>query len=170
MPEAEVRYLKELADTLASVNGTGGDLETVLDRLSTVLAAEGHFPEAVPHLRSLCELRATRSDEEAFECGLRMMDAMLRDPTAVGLCELLQQLATEAADAAARTRVVTHVSAYLESDAVVADAERTQRLIADLRTVPADILGESWSQMLERAAERSESDGKEPEPPPSPNP
>ncbi len=170
MPEAEVRYLKELADTLAGANGTGGDLETVLDRLSTVLVAEGHFPEAVPYLRSLCELRAIRSDEEAFKCGLRLLDAVLRDPTAVGLCELLQRLAAEAADAAARTRVVTHVSDYLESDAVVADTERTQSLIADLRTVPTDILGESWSQMLERAAARFESDGKEPEPPPSPNP
>lgn len=170
LPELEVQYLEELADTLTGVNDTGSDLETVLDRLSTVLVAEGHFSEAVPHLRSLCELYAARSDDRAFECGLRLLDAMLQDPSAVGLCELLQRLATQATDAAAKARVVTHVSDYLQSDEAVAQAERTQSLIAEFRAVPPDILGSSWSQMLDRAAARFAPKGNEPEPPASPNP
>ncbi len=66
--------------------------------------------------------------------------------------------------------MVDRVSAYVESEEMIADAERTHALLADLRNLSTDVLGEAWMRLLERVAARLEAGDKEqpPSQPPSP--
>lgn len=162
-PDLEVEYLEELADSLSGVNGASAGREAVLDRLAALLVADDHHAEAVPHLRTLCDLRSVGADGAAMECGLRLLDATLRDPAASGLADLIRELAgkVQANNGAVRDKIVECVAAWLESGEMALNVENARRQLAQLRSVPTDVLGEEWEKLLERAAARLESDDED---------
>lgn len=167
LPDLEVKYLLELVDTLSAVNGSTADLETVLDRLASALADRGRYPEAVPHLRSLCEIRSAHVNGGAMECSLRLLVAMLRDTPGSAVADFIGRLATTAKSDTEKAKIVETVAAYLQSSDACGDAEEMGRLLAELRSVPADLLGGEWTRLLQEATTGLEnSDNDSPPPPP----
>lgn len=153
-PDLELRYLEQLVDALSTVNGDTDDLETVLDRLATALIAQARYQEAVRHLRTLFDMQCARSDPGALACGLRLLEAVLRSPAEVKVAALVQQLAATATDDADKAGIIETVGEYLNSPELTMDQEHARTLLADLTSVPADTLGEAWTQLLEQVARR----------------
>lgn len=163
-------FLAELEKNLASQNGGSPDLETVRNRLATTLADQGKYAEAVIYLRGLYASVLARSDASAGDCGLRLLDALLRSGVRQGVAEMVSQLAKSATDEDSRTKIVDAVSAYIESEEVLANKETAAGLLAQLRLVPADSMGERWSAMLERVEEKINPPAPAPQPEPTPAP
>jgi hypothetical protein len=66
------------------------------------------------------------------------------------VADLVRQLAVTADDAA-KVRLIDTVAAGLASPEVQADKERARSLVIELQSVPAGILGQGWTQVLEEA-------------------
>lgn len=165
LPKLEVRYLKTLLNALSDEEGHGADRESVLDRLATILLSERRYPEAVPHLRALYDLRAARSDPSTMETGLRLLDAVLRDPASTGIGDFIRKLA-DGSPGETTEKAVERVKAYLESEHAQANVPRTRRLLTELRALPPELMGPAWTGLLDDAAKRFHASGEEG--PPSP--
>lgn len=157
-PDLEVRYLEWLADTFPPANSHPEGLQGVLGRLATVLVSLGRHAEAVPHLRSLYDIRIASPGGDPFPAGLRLLDAMLRGETNVNLPALVQQLAETATDADSKARLVSVVASYLDSDQAPLSIERRRALLKELRAVPADSLSPEWTELLDRVETLLEAD------------
>ena len=160
IPGLELSYLRGLEKGLAGSNGTPGH-DAVRSRLAEVLVANGGFTEAAGQLRDLYASLSARGDAGAISAGLRWLSATLRSDVHQNLAGLIEQLTTAAADPAARQRIVVTVAAYADEPGVAQSQERTAALLAHLETVPAQPLGELWSELLNRLRTR----GQPPAPP-----
>ena len=164
LPVLEVKYLEELVDMLATVNGGTVELEGVLDRLTIVLADQGRYAEAVRHLRSLCDIQSAHNGTKETDCRLRLLDAMLRDPAYPPVADLIRQLVTDAQTDDMKAKIVERVTTFLESKEAAADGKRMHGVLADLRSVPHNLMGEAWTRMLDGAAARLEGSNNNPTP------
>ena len=156
MPDLAVKYLEELAGALATSTDHASELDAVRDRLATTLIAGSKDAEAVPHLRALYEMRLARADGTAHATGLRWLESALRGSNPQGAAEVIVRLGEASGARPVRTEIIRTVAQYLESPTAVADAERSRKLLAELRTVPPDLLGDSWTQLLGRFATQLE--------------
>lgn len=164
MPDLEARYLIELAEGLSTANATdAGVEETVYDRLSTILVAQGNHGEAASYLRELYELCGGRGNDAGATVGLRWLEAALRAPGPARAGEVVVKLATEA-DEDARGQIIGAVAAYFDELVTVADSDRVGMLLDDLKTVPPDALGEAWTQLLSEMESRLGNDTAPPAP------
>lgn len=160
LPDFEIKFLTELADSMPVTNGDAAQRAVVLDRLATALLAQRRYTEAVPHLRALCDLPTEADSPDARATALRLLDATLRTPVPRGTAELIGRLVSTAPSRQDRNELITQVATYLDSDESHADAERMRALLADLRSVSTDLLGATWAHVLERAEKRLEAGGK----------
>jgi len=156
MPDLSVKYLDELAGILATSGDHAAELDAVRDRLATTLVAAGKDGEAVPHLRALYEMRLTRADGAAQAAGLRWLESALRSPNPQGAAEVIVRLGEATGAEPVKAEIIRTVAQYLETPAAVADADRSRKLLAELRTVPSDLLGDPWTQLLQRFAAQLE--------------
>lgn len=154
LPDFEVRFLEELADGIPTTNDESKLLETVLDRLTITLVAQHRYTEAVPRLRALCELQSSRDEPSALPCGLRLLDAVLRDSVPTGVSELIRQLAASVPSERDKIELVNRVKAYLESEHALADTKRLRALLVELRSIPSRELGDLWQDTLDGVDQR----------------
>ncbi len=168
MPDLSVKYLDELAGILATSGDHAAELDAVRDRLATTLVAAGKDGEAVPHLRALYEMRLTRADGAAQATGLRWLESVLRSPNPQGAAEVVVRLGEATGAEPVKVEIIRTVAQYLEIPAAVADADRSRKLLAELRTVPSDLLGDPWTQLLQRFAAQLEPKERPAAPPSSP--
>lgn len=153
-PELHEKYLEELANVLSMSPANSAELETVRERLSNVLVTAGKFSDAVPHLRELYEMRFACSDGTAAAIGIRWLETTLKSLSHKGLGEVITRLAEGCDDAATKSRIMQTVSQFLESPGSSQDAERSRKLVAELQSVPSDLMGESWGLMVRNFAAR----------------
>lgn len=156
MPDFSVKYLEELAGALATSGDHVAELEAVRERLAATLVASTKDAEAVPHLRALYEMRLTRVDGAAQTTGLRWLESVLRSSNPQGAAEVIVRLGEASGAEPVKTEIIRTVALYLESPATVADTERIRKLLTELRTVPSDLLGDPWTQLLQRFAAQLE--------------
>ena len=156
MPDLSVKYLEDLAGALATSGDRVAELETVRERLVAMLIASTKDAEAVPHLRALYEVRLARADDAAQATGLLWLESALRSSNPQGAAEVIVRLGEADGADPVKAEIIRTVVQYLESPAVVADSERSLKLLAELRTVPPNLLGDSWTQFLERFAAQLE--------------
>ncbi len=168
LPILEVKYLEELVEMLSALNGSTAELEGVLDRLARVLAEEDRYAEAAGHLRSLCDIQSAHNDTKVTDCQLRLLDAMLRDPAGSGIADQIRKLARTTQSDDVKAKIVARVTTYLESKEAAVDGKRMHGVLADLRSVPRDLMGEAWTRMLDEAAARIEGSNNNPTPPAPP--
>ncbi len=168
MPDLSVKYLDELAGILATSGDHAAELDAVRDRLATTLVAAGKDAEAVPHLRALYEMRLTRADGAAQATGLRWLESALRSSNPQGTAEVIVRLGEATGAEPVKAEIIRTVAQYLETPAAVADADRSRKLLAELRTVPSDLLGDPWTQLLQRFAAQLEPKERPAAPPGSP--
>jgi HEAT repeat protein len=160
LPDFEVRFLEKLADGVAASNGESKFLETVLDRLTVTLVAQHRYTEAVPRLRALCELKSSDGEPSALPCGLRLLDAVLRDSVTTGVSDLIRQLAAGVPSERDRVELVSRISAYLESEHALSNTERLRALLVDLRSIPSGELGKSWQDTLDSVEQQLKASDK----------
>jgi len=153
VPDREIAYLDELARALPATEGNAAEREAVLERLGLLLAAAGKHDDAVPHLRELYGVRSARGDATTLDWGLQLLDTLLQARNYSEAANLIRQLASEA-NGEAPKRVVRTVAQYIESPEMVADPERTRLLLEELKTLPVGTLGDEWTKLLTRAADR----------------
>ena len=156
MPDLSVKYLEELAGTLETSGGHVAELDAVRERLVNTLVSSTKDAEAVPHLRALYEMRLTRVDGSAHATGLRWLESALRSSNPQGAAEVIVRLSEASGEEPVKTEVIRTVGQYLERPAAVADTERGRKLLAELRIVPPDLLGDPWTQLLQRFAAQLE--------------
>ncbi len=154
LPDFEVRFLEDLADGIPTANGESKQLETVLDRLTITLVAQHRYTEAVPRLRALCELQSSHDEPSTLPCGLRLLDAVLRDSVSTGVAELIRQLAASVPSERDKIELVNRVKTYLESEHAMANTKRLRALLVDLRSIPSRVLGDSWQDTLDSVDQR----------------
>ena len=168
LPEFEVRYLVELLNRLAIANGDTSYTETVQTRLAEVLVDQGKCAEAAAHLRELFETQAERSEPGAFETGLRWLHAALRSGPQHNVAAVVIRLAENAGSEQHKTGIIDTVAEYLDGPGAAATPDDTRALLASLRDIRADLLGEEWGRLLDAAASRL--DEGSPNSAPEPNP
>lgn len=156
MPDLSVKYLEELAGAWATSGDRVAELEAVRERLVTTLVASTKDAEAVPHLRALYEMRLVRADDSAQTTGLRWLESALRSSNPQGAAEVIVRLGEASSAEPVKAEIIRTVAQYLETPAAVVDAERSRKLLAELRTVPFDLLGDPWTQLLQRFAAQLE--------------
>jgi len=150
MPDLLAKFLEDLAGALATSGDHVAELDAVRERLVTTLVASSKDAEAVPHLRALYEMRLARADGSGQATGLRWLESSMRSSNPQGSVEVIVRLG-EASDAEpVKADIIRAVAQYMETPAALADAERGRRLLAELRTVPSDLLGDPWTQLLQR--------------------
>ncbi len=155
MPDLSIKYMEELIASLASSPNNVAELDAMRDRLAAALMASGRFAEAVPHLRELYAVRAARGDESAKAVGLRWLEAILESPAPAGCAEAIVRLAETSGDVSIKADIVRLVGAHLD-DASNPDAQRARSLLAELRAVPIDLLGDPWGDLMARATNSTE--------------
>lgn len=152
-PDLEIRYLEELASSLTAANGEIAALADVYDRLATVMIIQNRFVEAAGYLRRWYELMAKQDPFAAQEVGLRWLEAALlanHEPDIIAtLNQLLQTGASQ------KYWIIDVISQWFETPDMLNNAERTRSLLAALREMPAEALGESWADLLNRVEARS---------------
>lgn len=148
VPDLETKYLAELIASLSASGEDGPELDELRDRLSTILVAAGRPAEALPHLRDLYEAAASRSRPDAAAIGIRWLEAALHSPTHQGVGEVVTRLAQAGTDDTWKTKIMDTIARYFESADAIADADRTRRLVVDLRSVSAELLGERWKTLI----------------------
>ncbi len=156
MPDLLIKYLEDLAGALATSSDRVAELEAVRERLVAALVASAKDAEAVPHLRALYEMRLVYADGAAQATGLRWLESALRSSNPQGAAEVIIRLGEASGAEPVKADIIRTVAQYAETPAAVADAERSRRLLAELRTVPSDLLGDPWTQFLERFAAQLE--------------
>jgi HEAT repeat protein len=151
LPELMVRYLSELADSMAPTNGNTSDLATVLDRLGVALMNQGKYTEAATRLRQLFEIRSGTGYPDTFDVGLRWLRATLRAKSPTGLSEFVARLFGLAGDGEARERIVNEVRQVIELPSFSEDPIRARAILNELRMVTAEHLPDSWGRVLRDA-------------------
>lgn len=151
LPQFEANYLETLAESLASGNGHIEQLTVVYDRLATILTAQNRHEEAVEPLRRLYQAQSGNSDPGTTDSGLRLLQASLRSTTETGAADLIHQLGATANETQ-KTRLTTIVAEYFASPEARNHVERSRSLLTELGSLPPDLLGEAWSEMLSQAA------------------
>ena len=147
-----------IASLSASDEG-GPELDELRDRLSAILVAAGRHAEALPYLRDLYGAAASRGRPEAAAIGIRWLEAALHSPTHEGVGEMVTRLAEASTDDTRKTKIIDTIARYFESADALADADRTRRLVVDLRSVSAELLGERWKALIAEWAVRFEVPG-----------
>lgn len=153
-PDLEVRYLGDLADTMATSGADPKELERVRDRLATVLVGLGRFSEAAGHLRLLFQRQVDRGADGAFATGMRWLDATLQADPAGDVGEVVQAVAPIAKTEDERNRLIDKVAPYLEKLDVAKDPARARKLNKDLTSVDATNWPTKWSEALTAFAAR----------------
>ncbi|MCH8147657.1 MAG: HEAT repeat domain-containing protein, partial [Planctomycetes bacterium] len=155
-PELEIEYLIGLTDNLNPSNGQVAELDEAYHSLGSLLSDAGRYPEAARYFRSLYELRTTSSKGNREAAGLRWLDAVLHDPAAPQVAEVVERLAKSLGNES-KSKIVDTVKAYIDSRDPTANADRIENLQNDLQSVPPELLGERWVSLLERLADHSAS-------------
>lgn len=167
-PESAVKYMEELAASLAAGPDHFAELDALRDRLAAALESLGRDAEAVPHVREMYAARASRGDPSAAAVGLRWLNAVLKSPVQAGLGELVSRLSASTSDPARRAEILQTIRAAFDSPALIADAERSRRFLTELRSVSVEPLGEEWTQLLQQFSSELETRNREAESKPSP--
>lgn len=154
VPALEILYLEELADAIGAPNSDTTELDAVLDRLGAVLVRQDRPADAVPHLRTLYDLRRSHSVATAPQCGRRLLAATLQSGTDTNLADLVYQLARSAPDDAERDSIVQTILAYFDSEEGLRNAEQARRILSALQTISGELMGDAWEPLLERVAAR----------------
>jgi hypothetical protein len=84
------------------------------------------------------------------------LESVLRSSNPQGAAEVIVRLGEASGAEPVKVEIIRTVAQYLETPAAVADAERGRKLLAELRTVPPDLLGDPWTQLLLRFAAQLE--------------
>ncbi len=146
--QLETEYLRNLAQTLATTSNHTTSLQTVRERLVTILTSAGKYGEAVPYLRELFDGYTARSDAAAWPTGLRLLEAILQTPGQQGLAELIQRLSQSAQGDSQKAKIVETVRKYVDSPAMATNPDRARRLRADLGTIEPSTVGDGWTDLL----------------------
>jgi hypothetical protein len=154
LPEVEVRYLAELAQALAAGSGDPALLESVLDRLSAGLIAQGKTPEAVPHLRQLFEMRVGRDDSTAWTSGNRWLAAALAASPPRDVADVLRRLHAAADSPAGDESIVQTLSEYLEQPVTPDSLPRVATLLNELRALPATDWPDTLARLIDRVSQQ----------------
>ena len=168
-PDLQIRYLAELKDALASTNGDDGAYRESLQKLTGILEDNRRFGEAAVHLRTLYDLHKSRQEEDTLDVGLHLLSVLLRSQSSSGVSSLVQELAQSPGDARIGERIVETVANFLDDGTSGAAREYVLALIRELSSVPADLLGAEWTDLLVRSsarlAKRDHTGGASPSPP-----
>ena len=156
MPDLSVKYLEELAGALATSGDHIAELDAVRERLVATLVASNKDTDAVPHLRALYEMHLARADGSAQATGLRWLESALRSSNPQGMAEVIVRLGEASGAEPVKGEIIRTVGQYLETPSAAADTERSRKLLAELRTVPSDLLGDQWTHILQRFAAQLE--------------
>ncbi|MCH8966641.1 MAG: HEAT repeat domain-containing protein [Planctomycetes bacterium] len=148
LPELEIAYLQDLAESLSNANGDVANLEIIHQRLATVRLSRGEYAEATVHLRELYQIQRARPDEVGLETGLRWLDAALRGFPQQDVAEVIKQLSPHE-DAPIAARIIERVEEYIQPDESRGTLDRDRALLSNLKTVPADRLPDRWRTLLE---------------------
>lgn len=159
VPAYQIKYLEQLADSAPSGNGNEADRERVYEKLASALEGQQRFAEAVVRLRRLYDLRLARGATESFNTGLRLLRALLRSAGG-GVATLVKELALLAQDDSGRARIIETITEFLDRKDSPPSSEQLRALLTDLRTVPPEELGASWSSMIEKLAARIDATDK----------
>ncbi len=151
LPQFEAQYLEALAKSVAASNGDVDQLTVVYDRLATIRLAQNRPDEAVEPLRRLYQVQSRNSDPNATDSGLRLLQASLRSTTETGAADLIRQLAPTT-DEPQKARLISIVAEYFASSEARAHIERSRGLLTELESVPPDVVGTAWADMLSKAA------------------
>lgn len=146
-PDLQQEYLTELVAALVATGNHREQLAEVRARLSQLLMNAGKYAEAVPYLRDL--FAAPPESVKAGEVGLKWLEAVLRSPGQQGLADVIAQV-SQADDPEIRGQIVATVRKYVDSRAMAGDVDRARRLLADLRTVDPNLVGDGWSELLKQ--------------------
>jgi len=152
MPELYVKYLEELVSALATSGNHMAELDAARESLAVTLVSNGKDAEAVPHLRALYESRLARADSAAHATGLRWLESALCSSSPQEAAEVIVRLSESESAEPVKAEIIRTVGQYLEAPSAVADVERGRKLLAELRTVPSDLLGGPWTQLVQRYA------------------
>ena len=93
-------------------------------------------------------------EPSTLPCGLRLLDAVLRDSVSTGVAELIRQLAASVPSERDKIELVNRIKAYLESEHAMANTKRLRALLVDLRSIPSRELGDSWQDTLDGVDQR----------------
>lgn len=151
LPELEARYLEELIDDHAALNGNDETRARIHDRLGVVWVNQEQHAKAAPHLRSLYELRLADRADGALHAGLRWLDAAFRRDPQGRLADVITQLATAHTAPADRSRIMEAVETLLASALTWDDASRRAKIIEELSLVSASLFDERWPALLGQA-------------------
>lgn len=152
LPDLEIRYLEELASSLAATNGGIEALSDVYDRLATVMIIQNRFVEAAGYLRRLYELKTKQDLIAAQDVGLRWLEATLLADHEPDIVATLNQLLH--AGGPQQYWILDVIAQWFETPDMLNNAERSRSLLAALKALPADSLGESWRELLDRVEAR----------------
>ena len=156
MPDLSVKYLEDLASALATSGDRVAELDAVRELLVAVLVALSKDAEAVPHLRALYEARLARADGSAQATGLRWLESAMRGSNPQGVADVVVRLGEASGAGPVKAEIIQTVGQYLENSSAAADSERSRKLLAELRTVPSDLLGDPWTTVVQKFAAQLE--------------
>lgn len=159
LPELEIRYLAEIVDGLEISDATRSAVADLHERLANTFVSQGKYAAAVHHYRELHGILEKTNADITPDVGSRWLDAMLRSSNYNELAELFQRLLAEVKTDEARNRLITTVTDYVSSLDLDADIDRTRRLLAELRAIPAEDLGEHWKSMMIRLTDKARANG-----------
>lgn len=152
-PDLELRYLLLLTANRSTAKVPAEDSEPILDRLGILLTEQGKFAEAVAPLRSLFESRADRGASDTFDAGMRWLNAALQSHEQNDVAEIVTRVAGTANGDDDIAKIVRSVDGFFTDIDQIND-QGARILLANLRTVRGDILGESWTTLLDEVATR----------------
>lgn len=155
-PDDAVRFLTDTATSLAEAR-RDSELDAVRDRLANLLIELGRETEAIPHLRELYTHRSAYDQSGAAAVGLRWLEAILRTPSTAGLGEALTRLASATSDPGRRGEIIQAVRQSIEAPTMLDDLDRAKRVVAELRAVSSELLGDDWVDMVQRFSRDVES-------------
>jgi len=143
----EEAFLTSLVSSLAQSGADGSVLESARNRLADVLMSQQKYPEAISHLRALYDALKARNDAQAVAAGVRLFHAAIHAHAHDILPEIVTNLAA-GGDQTVIDGLVDEIRAYLDSPAATEQPQRTTALLEKLRSIPAEGLGEKWSQLV----------------------
>jgi HEAT repeat protein len=157
MPELQARYLEQLmTDASQGSVSVKPDLEIVRERLAAVYVHLGKFSSALPHLRELYSDRVSRGELNAFETGLRLLEATLHVFSPGELAELIKQLHAACPDDSAKSRIASLVGHFADGPDTSSEPDRARKLLAELRSIQSADPSPHWADLIERLNTRTE--------------
>jgi len=147
-PNLEVRYLSELAETIATTGADPAELQRVRDRLATVLVGLGRYADGAGQYRLLFQRKVDRGEGSAVGVGLRWLDATLRADPVVELADVVERVAASAKSETDLDRLIDTVVRYVEGLDVASDPARARRVAVELNEVDAEGWPPRWTELL----------------------